>query len=1032
MIKIGHNVYVVELDRKVLAHKKVRNLNPLAKPYLPPLYVGETGLSPEERFAKHKAGLKANIWVNKYGLHLRPELYKDFNPMPFHKAEKTEEWLARKLRRKGYPVVGGNKQTRVLKKSGEEDEKDTIKGYIKAIPTAILNQLSFEDIKDTWDKYKVKLFRHGLQAHHLTLGDLPAPKNISHNLLNKIVGNTSHFILNKKADWSAYDRKRKNDELPEQQARVVRRIQDPKTPGLVLFHGMGSGKAEVVNNKLFTPTGTIEIGKLKIGDKVIGQNGLPTKVTGVFPQGLKDVYKVSFRDEVSMECCGEHLWLTTTHKERRNYNRSNAKYKDKWMGGARSTLEIKDTLTDGSSLNYVIPTVLPVQFDYKQVPIDPYLLGLLLGDGGLTRRSISFTSADQDIIDNIQLLLLNEEYIIKKNNSNSNYDYTFKKKTGYRNPLITALRKLDLYKKGSINKFIPELYKFNSIESRLAVLQGLMDTDGTVGKSGISVSFTSISEQLAKDVLFLVQSFGGTGVIRSRVTKYTYKGVKKEGKRSYTVHMSLPPEIKPFRLLRKSNRVKPRTKYKPTRYISNVEYVGKKECVCIAVENPNHLYVTENFIVTHNTRASLEAYKALKMNTDVIVPAALQENYRKESRKWLGKVPKNMNIVSQQRLANPNLKTKLYGNGLQIIDEAQKARNDRGELHRALAKTNPEKRLLLSGTPMVNDPAELGTLVNLAARKNLLPTSRADFKKQYFKPEEVNPGFLGRMTGVKPGIAYKLQHKKELGKILDKYVDYYKPSQEGYPTVREEDVYNSILGQASWWTQYKVKHNIPPGRGELEGMKAFLSGPRQVSNTTSGFTKNLRDVEDPKINTAFKFLQKQIQHDPSYKALIYSNYLNNGIKPYEQLLKKNNIPYGEFSGDVTNSQRNKTILDYNANKLRALLVSGAGAEGLDLKATRLEQLLDPHWNLSKERQVIGRGARFHSHDELPPSKRNVLVQRYFAEPRASWFDKFTFNPRPTGTDEYIHNLAKQKDQMNQEVVNLIAKEDKPNWLPWVD
>ena len=442
------------------------------------------------------------------------------------------------------------------------------------------------------------------------------------------------------------------------------------------------------------------------------------------------------------------------------------------------------------------------------------------------------------------------------------------------------------------------------------------------------------------------------------------------------------------------------------------------------------------------TKSSIEAYKALKMPTDVIVPAALRENYRKELRKWTGGVPDDINIISQQRFSNPALDTKLYNSGLQIVDEAQKAKNIHGELYQRLKQTNPRKRLLLSGTPMLNDPTELSALVNLAAGKDLLPTNPSDFRKQYVKTEEVSPGLLGRFSGIKPGQKYVLQNREELGKILSKYVDYYKPSLEGYPTVKEEEIrvpmgpnqqnlYNSILGKASWWTRYKVKHNIPPARGEMEGMKAFLSGPRQVSNTTNGFTVDPKQFESPKIQKAFDYFKEQLAKDPSYKGLVYSNYLQSGIKPYEELLRKNKIPYGEFSGDMPARAREQAVRDYNEGKLKALMISGAGAEGLDLKKTRLEQLLDPHWNLAKERQVIGRGARYKSHEGLPPEKQNVLVQRYFAQPAPSLLDRITFNSSPTGTDEYIHNLAKQKDQLNQEVTNLIARgRPTPGWFYW--
>ena len=462
------------------------------------------------------------------------------------------------------------------------------------------------------------------------------------------------------------------------------------------------------------------------------------------------------------------------------------------------------------------------------------------------------------------------------------------------------------------------------------------------------------------------------------------------------------------------------------------------------IQDPN----TPGLVLFHGvgsgkTKSSIDAYRALGLPTDVIVPAALQENYRKEMQKWLGKVPKNVNIVSQQRLANSRLNTPLYDTGLQIVDEAQKAKNDQGKLYRKLLSTNPNKRLLLSGTPMLNDPTELARLVNLAAKKQVLPSKAKDFRKKFFSDEEVSPGWLGSLTGVSPGAAYKLQNQHILKPILDKYVDYYKPTSEGYPSVKEEavrvpmgqhqqNIYDSIMGKASWWARYKVKHNIPPSRGELESMRWFLSGPRQVSNTTSGFTTRQTELESPKVNRAFQYFKSQLAQDPKYKAVVYSNYINNGIKPYQQRLQAAGIPYGEFTGNVDSRTREQAVRDYNAGKLKALLISGAGAEGLDLKNTRLTQLLEPHWNLAKERQIIGRGARFQSHAKLPPEKRNMLVQRYFAQPAPSLADQFLFNSKPTGTDEYIHNLAKNKDAANQAVLNLISKEKaSQGWIPWL-
>ena len=194
---------------------------------------------------------------------------------------------------------------------------------------------------------------------------------------------------------------------------------------------------------------------------------------------------------------------------------------------------------------------------------------------------------------------------------------------------------------------------------------------------------------------------------------------------------------------------------------------------------------------------------------------------------------------------------------------------------------------------------------------------------------------------MKPGIQYKLKNRDRLKKILDQYVDYHSGSTEGFPQVNSEevkvpmgnkqmDIYKSIMGQAPFWVRWKVKSGLPPGKGELDTMRAFLSGVRQVSNTTQGFTTRPNEIEHPKIQQAFNYLKSQIQRDPTYKAVVYSNYLKSGLDPYKQYLAQYKIPYGEFSGQITPAVRNQLERDYNANKLKALLISSAGAEGLEL------------------------------------------------------------------------------------------------------
>jgi SNF2 family DNA or RNA helicase len=139
-----------------------------------------------------------------------------------------------------------------------------------------------------------------------------------------------------------------------------------------------------------------------------------------------------------------------------------------------------------------------------------------------------------------------------------------------------------------------------------------------------------------------------------------------------------------------------------------------------------------------------------------------------------------------------------------------------------------------------------------------------------------------------------------------------------------------------------------------------------------------------------------------------------------QDLKKYNIPYGVFSGDKKKKEKNQTIEDYNKGKLRTLLISPSGAEGLDLKGTTLEQILDPNWNPAKEQQVIGRGARFKSHIDLPLEKRKVEIERYSSTRRPNFFQKLIGKKPSTAIDQYIRHRANEKEQLTTQLNNLIS------------
>lgn len=437
-------------------------------------------------------------------------------------------------------------------------------------------------------------------------------------------------------------------------------LMDPTLPLVSLIGMAGTGKAQPLDAKVLTPNGWITMGDIHHGSVVSTPDGKSAAVSMVFPQGSIDIYRMSFSDGTSTECSADHLWLTQTSRDR-GYKR---------QGTVKTTKQIQDTLLCGKDKrkNHSIPIVQAIEMSEQKLVLDPYNFGCLLGDGSF-RYQLNFTSADDYIVQSMENAL-NKVGLALISVPHRKYHYniiglhsrirtrqpiiaslqgipikvydsvddvkqdgysknTLYKKISKQQPaygihwsygekqtssqLHNYLRKHDLWMQTSQDKYIPDEYKYSSVEQRIALLQGLMDADGSIDKTG-HIEFTTISPRLAEDVKWLVQSLGGTVVTVSRVTKYTYNNEKRKGKVSYRLYIVMPNEINPFRLPRKRNRVKLRTKYFARRYITNVEYIGQKQAQCILVDSDEHLYITNDCIVTHNTLVSLGSGLEMVLN----------------------------------------------------------------------------------------------------------------------------------------------------------------------------------------------------------------------------------------------------------------------------------------------------------------------------------------------------------------------------------------------------------------------------------
>jgi replicative DNA helicase len=365
----------------------------------------------------------------------------------------------------------------------------------------------------------------------------------------------------------------------------------------VILAPTGVGKSLPNSEPLLTPNGWVKMGDIKIGDKIIGSDGNEQYVIGVYPQGVRPIYKVEFTDNTFVNCDDEHLWSVNTLNMRTSKTRVKGEvvYKPNYGYKVIKTSDMMNDIKKRGRHNYRLPVVSPVNFNEKDVLINPYLLGLLLGDGSICDSGVRISTKDDELFDNISYLNEHSSY-----NEYNRTETKSIKSINLKAGIKQRLNEYGLLNKKSNNKFIPKEYLYNSAENRVSLLQGLMDTDGYVNKNG-TVQFTTVSEKLCDNVRELVLSLGGTAKINTKVPTYTYDGEKKEGQLAYTITMSFANNIVPFKLLRKVSKFYKREKYVEQKYVKSITYSHNEDATCIKVSNPDELFVTRDYVLTHNT-----------------------------------------------------------------------------------------------------------------------------------------------------------------------------------------------------------------------------------------------------------------------------------------------------------------------------------------------------------------------------------------------------------------------------------------------
>lgn len=384
-----------------------------------------------------------------------------------------------------------------------------------------------------------------------------------------------------------------NDFYPknEKQAQLVNMIK--KREVVISTGSAGTGKAQPLYSTIYTPNGPIQMRDVKIGTIVSTPEGGTASVIGIYPQGLKDCYRITFTDGVYTDCCSEHLWKVYTDSDRSSKNKE--RYSILQTKDMIGTLRVRSD----KRRNYKIPVSDPVFYNKVQLPLEPYLLGLLLGDGGMTQENTIISTTDNEIIEYLKCILpkYNLNLVPTKDTLTGKHcDYRISGGVGNKFNYVSSITgELGVRCKSEF-KSIPKKYLYSSIEDRIELLQGLMDTDGTVDNRGKNCSFCTTSTQLKDDFCELVRSLGGIASVS--IKKNNTLG-------AYIISVNLPNSIKPFKLTRKLEKLIPKTKYKTPRYIDNIEYIGQVEQQCIMLDSDSHLYLTDNHIVTHNTYVAL-------------------------------------------------------------------------------------------------------------------------------------------------------------------------------------------------------------------------------------------------------------------------------------------------------------------------------------------------------------------------------------------------------------------------------------------
>jgi len=723
----------------------------------------------------------------------------------------------------------------------------------------------------------------------------------------------------------------------------------------------GVGKEQPVDAPVLTPTGWQCIGHLRVGDTVIGSDGKPTRVTGVYPQGVKPVYRVIFSDRSAVEAGGEHLWLVRH-----------------WRGGKSeerlllTTTEIRlrpvlhdrphpcggTTALDLSKTKLYMPMLSnPAQLVSPggERPIGGYTIGQLIANGDLAHGHAAIVSAVPDWF-HVQSRLIAEGADIRTTREYNNVVHA--NLCG----ISRHLRGLGVAVK-SINKRIPPVYLCAPVEVRIALLHGLMDADGSCSKTGNRLTYHTSSMGLAMDVRALVECLGGT----ARVSSYDRSHEGGKGT-DHVVRIRLPANVSPFSLPRKAGRYTPCSSTHPCRRVVNVEYTRDADCVCISVAAPDGIYVAAHAVLTHNTQPALLRILLMgHLPALVISPPNVLLNWKQEAQWWLPGVPvyrldkvsravpphgwpgvvvTTWDLVRHHVPALLRMRPRIV-----IADECHYALTPgtlRSDAFEAVARHAPHL-LLLSGTPLVNRPKDLWRLLNL-----LDPAAWPEATLEGFKvmsDDAFDSGHQDRLT--RRIRSYMLRRRKQEA-LTDLKA---KTMRVVRVQLAEGDMaqYRGVEQGFAVWLDAKIRNDTDPADFESdEDYEEEVEARKKRALSSENLVKmgHLRRlVGQLKAPLAAAWLVEAARAREPVVAFADQPRV---LARIGEILDRHGIRWGAIDGATTKTRRFSRVKEFQSGQLDVLLCTQAAREGITLHRARHVLRVERWWTDASEGQAADR------------------------------------------------------------------------------